>query len=95
MTDNVVSLRGEAVGGLSHEAGTRPASKANEVVIAELERLLALAKSGELQGLAGAYSHDGQIVSYSYAGAVGGFAMIGGIDCVRERLLRAAVYGEV
>jgi hypothetical protein len=60
-------------------------------VIRELERLLEAARSGEIVGFAGSYLHKDRVVSYSYAGAIGGYAMIGGLDCVKERLVRIAL----
>lgn len=89
MSDNVVTLRGEG----TVEAKAR-AIEPNATLVLEIERLLAAARAGELVGLAGAYVHRDRGVSYSFAGAVGGYAMLGGLDCVRERLLRAALAGE-
>lgn len=81
MSDNVVSLRGKF---------TPPDAEPNATVIEELERLLKAAKAGEIRGLAGAYVHKDKVVSYSYAGAVASYGMLGGLDCVKERLLRIA-----
>jgi hypothetical protein len=81
MAENIVSLRGEYI----------PSSpEPNATVIEELERLLKAARAGEIRGLAGAYVHRDKVVSYSYAGAVAGYGMLGGLDCVKERLLRIA-----
>ncbi|VFU07299.1 conserved hypothetical protein [Methylocella tundrae] len=82
MSENVISLRGQF---------TPPSSEPNATVIEELERLLEAARSGEILGLAGAYVHKDKVVSYSYAGAVASYGMLGGLDCVKERLLRIAM----
>jgi hypothetical protein len=86
MTDNVVSLRGSFA-----PPSAQPSPQPNPNVIQELERLLAAAKAGDIVGLAGTYVHKDKIVSYSYAGAVASYGMIGGLDCVKERLLRIAI----
>jgi hypothetical protein len=83
MSDNVVSLR-----------GAEPiitASTPVDSVVKELERLLELARSGELIGLAGVYKHRSRSVEYSYAGAVQGFALVGALECVKQRLAQRAV----
>ena len=59
-----------------------------ETVVRELERLLEAAKAGEVVGMAGAYQHKDRVVTYSYAGQVGGYSILGGLDCVKERLVR-------
>jgi hypothetical protein len=81
MSNNVISLRGQF---------TPPTSEPNSTVVEELERLLEAARAGEILGLAGAYVHRDKVVSYSYAGAVASYGMLGGLDCVKERLLRIA-----
>jgi hypothetical protein len=81
MSDNVVSLRGKSC---------EPSPQANVTVIAELERLLQAARAGDIVGMAGTYIHKDKAVTYSYAGAVASYGMIGGLDCVKERLLRIA-----
>jgi hypothetical protein len=85
MSDNVISLRGNF---------TVPSAEPNSTVIEELERLLEAARAGEILGVAGAYVHRDKVVTYSYAGAVGSYGMIGGLDCVKERLLRIATSQE-
>lgn len=82
MTDNVISLRGNSA---------TPPAQPNRTVIEELERLLLAAKAGDIVGLAGTYVHKDKVVTYSYAGAVASYGMIGGLDCVKERLLRIAI----
>ncbi len=60
----------------------------NQRVIEELERLLELARSGDIVGMAGSYLHRDNFVSYSHAGAVHGCGIIGGLESVKEKLLR-------
>ncbi len=85
MSDNVISLRGQYA---------PPSPEPNATVIEELERLLEAARAGEILGLAGAYVHRDKVISYSYAGAVASYGMLGGLDCVKERLLRIAIERE-
>lgn len=82
MSNNVVSLRGSFA--------ATPAEP-NRALIDELERLLEAARAGEIVGMAGCYVHKDKVVSYSYAGAVASYGMLGGLDCVKERLLRIAL----
>lgn len=79
MSGNVISL---------HGTWEPQAAEPNSTVVDELERLLEAARAGEIVGLAGAYVHRDKLVSYSFAGAVAGYATIGGLECVKERLLR-------
>jgi hypothetical protein len=81
MSNNVISMRGHLL---------PPAAEPNSNVVEELERLLEAARAGEIVGLAGAYVHRDKVVSYSYAGAVASYSMLGGLDCLKERLLRIA-----
>ncbi len=85
MSENVVGLRGHF---------QLPSIEPNATVIEELERLLEAARAGEILGLAGAYVHRDKVVSYSYAGAVASYGMLGGLDCVKERLLNIAMARE-
>jgi len=85
MSDNVVSLRGAFS---ASPAQPKSPAQPNNMVIQELERLLVAARAGEIIGMAGAYVHQEKIVTYSYAGAVASYGMLGGLDCVKERLLR-------
>ena len=82
MSNNVVSLHG------NHE---QQPGEPNDHVIAELERLLEAARAGEIVGMAGAYVHRGKVVSYSYAGTIGGYALLGGLECLQQRLIRLAL----
>ena len=85
MSDNVVTLHGVA---------PKPDAEPNATLVEELERLLAAARAGEIVGLAGAYVHRGGPITYSYAGAIGNYGLLGGIACVKERLLRLALSRE-
>lgn len=82
MSGNVIGLHGDF-----HPA----AAQTNTTVIAELERLLEAARSGEIVGLVGSYVHRNGTATYSYAGAVSGYALIGGLECAKERLIRLAL----
>jgi hypothetical protein len=84
MADNVVSLVGPM-------ASAQPEGQPNATVIEELERLLEAARAGEIIGLAGSYVHRDKVVTYSFAGIVGSYGLIGGLDCVKERLIRIAL----
>lgn len=86
MSDNVVSLFGEPV-----RAPVRNSDAPVESVVRELERLLEAARAGEVIGFAGAFQYKSRIVGYAYAGAVQGYAMLGGLDCVRMRLTQRAI----
>lgn len=85
MSDKVISLHGKPL----PEAGTPSAT-----VIAELERLLAAARAGEVIGLAGCYLHRDRSTSFSFAGQVGGFALIGALECVKQRVMRIVLSKE-
>lgn len=65
--------------------------KPNETLVEELERLLQAARAGQIVGMAGAYQHQDRIVTYSYAGMIGGFSLLGGLECLKERLVRLAM----
>lgn len=86
MSENVVSLFGAPL-----PQASRPASAPVESVVRELERLLDLARQGEVIGFAGAFQGTTRVVGYSFAGAVQGYAMLGGLDCVRQRLIERAL----
>jgi hypothetical protein len=68
-----------------------PEAKPNETLVQELERLLEAARAGEIVGMAGACQHKDRVITYSYAGHVGGYGLLGGLDCVKARLLRLAL----
>jgi hypothetical protein len=82
MSDNVVGLRGA----FQPETG-----ESNPVLIQELEGLLQAARSGELIGMAGSYLHRHRMISYSYVGPIAGYGIIGGLECVKERILRTVI----
>ena len=81
MSDKVVSLHGTPV---------PTQNEPNPTLINELEQLLAAARSGEIVGLAGAYVRSDRITHYVYAGQVDSYGLIGGLECVKERLVRLA-----
>ena len=82
MADNVVALRGDF---------QPPEPEVNDRLVEELERLLEAAQSGEIVGMAGAYLHKDKGASYSFAGMVGAYDLIGGLECVKARLLGIAL----
>ena len=82
MSAEIVSLNG---------AVALPGAKPNETLVQELGRLLEAAKAGEIVGMAGAYQHNNRVITYSYAGHVGGYGILGGLDCLKERLVRLAL----
>ncbi len=79
MADNVVALRGALL--------PKPKPEVNERLVQELTRLLDEARSGDIVGMAGTYLHKDRRASYSFAGTVGTFSLIGGLECAKERLL--------
>ena len=78
MSDNVVALRGEY---------QPPSNEPNDRLVEEIERLLDMARSGEIVGMAGTYLHKDKGASYSFAGIVGSYGLIGGLECAKTRLL--------
>jgi hypothetical protein len=84
MSAQIVSLTGAA-------PLAEPEAKPNETLVQELERLLQAARAGQIVGMAGAYQHQDRVITYSYAGTIGGYAVLGGLDCLKERLVRLAV----
>lgn len=79
MSDNVVALRGAFI--------PKAEIEINQRLVEELARLLEDARSGEIVGMAGTYLHKDRRASYSFAGTVGTFSLIGGLECAKERLL--------
>ena len=86
MSAQIVSLNGAVM-----SADTGSARQPNQILVKELERLLEAARAGQIVGMAAAYQHHDRTISYSYAGSVGGFSLIGGLDCVKERLVQLAL----
>ena len=78
MSDNVVALRGEY---------QPPNNEPNDRLVQEIERLLDMARSGEIVGMAGTYLHKDKGASYSFAGIVGSYGLVGGLECAKARLL--------
>lgn len=84
MSDNVVSFHG----GKPVPASVEP--EPVTILVQELERLLEAARAGEIVGFAGVYQHRNAMVGYSWAGAVSGYATIGGLECLKARLVQRA-----
>ena len=82
MSENVVALHGTFL--------PPPAATVDAKLIQELERMLDGARSGEIIGMAGTYLHKDRAASYSFAGVVATYSMLGGLDCAKDRLLRIA-----
>ena len=82
MSDNVIALRGEF-----QPVVSEPAIEVNERLVEEIERLLQAARSGDIVGMAGTYLHADRRASYSFAGRVGTYSLIGGLECAKQRLL--------
>lgn len=83
MSAQIVSLNGAPL--------TLQQPAPNETLVEELERLLDAARAGEIVGMAAAYQHPDRGMAYSYAGALGGFAVLGALDCLKQRLLQFVV----
>jgi hypothetical protein len=79
MSEKVVALRGELA---------RQEPQVNERLVEEIERVLEAARSGEIVGMAGTYLHKDRSASYSFAGLVGAYSVIGGLECAKARLLQ-------
>jgi hypothetical protein len=71
-----------------HGTWQPPSGAPNDTVVQELERLLEAARTGEIVGLAGSYMHRDRMVTYSYAGLVGGYSVIGALACLKDRLMQ-------
>ncbi len=76
-TPKVVALRGEAI----------PAFEPRQDVIEECERLLEMARAGEIVGIAVSVRHAGVTTSSNFAGVVGP-AMIGEMAICSHELSR-------
>ena len=77
---------------LARKLFSRRSSEPNATVVQELERLLEAASAGEIIGLAGSYMHKDKIVTYSYAGLVAGYSIVGSLSCLKERLMQYSIY---
>lgn len=62
----------------------------NAALVECLERWLEMARSGEAIGMAGALLHCDGLASYSVAGSVGGYGMIGALEVARLELVEIA-----
>lgn len=74
---NVTSLHGGEI-----TAGTR-----NEGCVAKLKELLERAEAGELTGIVCAGLHNDVTASYTIAGMVGPYSMLGAVDMARDELI--------
>ena len=63
----------------------------NEGCVAALEEALEQAKSGEIVGGAIIRRHHDNVGSYRLVGSVGGYSMLGAIDCVQHDLTRVCM----
>lgn len=63
-----------------------PAPAQSEVVVQEIERLLQAAKAGDIVGFAGTCMHADHAVTYSFAGRIGGYSVLGALTCLTERI---------
>jgi hypothetical protein len=86
MSAEVVSLHGAPV--------TAAEANPDKRLVEELERLLEAARAGELVGIAGVFLNKDRIVSYSYSGIVAGYGVLGGLDCLKQRLVREVLAQE-
>jgi hypothetical protein len=57
-------------------------TSANTAVVEYLETLLELAKQGEITGLAAVPRYPDNTASYSLVGTVGGYGMVGALQCL-------------
>tara|TARA_R110002153_G_scaffold77697_1_gene199299 strand:+ start:70 stop:336 length:267 start_codon:yes stop_codon:yes gene_type:complete len=79
MSDNVIS--GPGWNGLPVKI------EPNQVVIGFLEKLLQEARNGDIQGIGCVYVDKDWRAAYSVVGAVGGYSMQGGAQCVVAELI--------
>lgn len=86
MTAEVVGLRGTFQPVVTSEPDKR--------LIEEMERLLEAVRSGEVVGVAGVFLNKDKVVSYSYSGVIAGYGVLGGVDCLKQRLLREVLATE-
>jgi len=74
--------------------GNTPVSREpNETVIRELERILEMAKSGEVVGFAGALLHADKLSTVAYGGLLGTYGLVGALDVAKDHI-KKLVEGE-
>jgi hypothetical protein len=56
--------------------------------VAEAETLMDAVNSGEVVGFAVVRLHKDGLASWRYAGMIGGYSMIGGLEAVKAAMLR-------
>ena len=81
MTDSVVSLNG---GGVPQRREPVPS------VIAEAERILEMARAGEIQGLGIVLLRPSGMAEYSYSGFVGSYSLVGAAHVLTDFLVDEA-----
>lgn len=79
----IVSIHGGPLPGATGE----PSKALIEFLEAELER----ARSGETIGMAAATLDKDRVGGFAIVGHVGGFSMVGALECVRHRLADVAL----
>jgi hypothetical protein len=70
------------------------AAEPDQNLIEEIERLLEAVRAGEIVGMAGVFLNKDKVVSYSYSGLVAGYGILGGLDCLKQRLTREVLANE-
>lgn len=63
----------------------------NERAVDLLRRLLEQAESGKIIGVSAAVLHDDKWATYYVGGMVGGFSMLGAVDCMHHELVKTAL----
>ena len=81
MTDSVVSLNGGAV-----PQRREPVQS----VIAEAERILEMARAGEIQGVGFVLLRSNGLCEYSYSGFVGSYSLVGAAHVLTDFLVDEA-----
>jgi hypothetical protein len=76
--NNVVALRGAVL---------PMVPTVNDGVVAKLEELLALARAGEIVGIAGATLHPGNLSDFHYAG-IQTRALVGAVEALKYYLVK-------
>ena len=85
MTDRVVSLNG---GGVPQRRDPVPS------VIAGAERILEMARAGEIQGLGLVLLRPSGMAEYRYSGFVGSYSLVGAAVTMTDYLVEKAREGE-
>lgn len=75
---DVISLSGDPIA---------PSGGVSEQCVEELERLLQMARNGEIKGFACTAVHSDNSGSYTISGFVGGYSMLGACEAMKSELL--------